>query len=101
MCNMEIQKNSNIVSRYVKIPFIYVFSHLLIGYLGYYNKTFIVFFFVYQLYQYTINKRFYLLPYCLYGDKRGVNGNSIEHTTIKLLQGLIGYLVAYIIHNIV
>jgi len=80
------------------IPFIYVFSHWLLGYLGYYNKTFIILFFVYQLYQYSIDRRFYLLPYCKYDNKSGMTGNTFEHTLRKLKQGLYGYIIAYLVN---
>ena len=89
-------KHKDNIKNVKHIPFIYVFSHWLIGYLGYYNKLFIVLFFVYQLYQYSINRRFYLLPYCKYDNKSRMEGNSLQHTISKLKQGLYGYIIAYL-----
>ena len=100
MCNFKNNINSiNHISD-IEIPFIYVFSHYLIGYLGYYNKTLIVLFVVYQMYQYTLDKRFYLIPYCMYNDNTGANGNTLKHTIIKLTQGFGGFLIAYAIHSL-
>ena len=82
-----------------QIPHIYVFSHFIIGYLGYYYPTIAILFIVYQLYQYSINRRFYLLPYCSNNNKTKVEGNSLQHTTKKLLQGLCGFMIAFFLCN--
>lgn len=94
--NTSIQSQINTS---IQIPHIYVFSHFIIGYLGYYYPTIAILFIVYQLYQYSINRRFYLLPYCSNNNKTKVEGNSFQHTTKKLLQGVCGYMIAYFLCN--
>ena len=89
------------VTRYVntsfKVPYIYVLTHVLAGYLGYYNNGILVFFLIYQLYQYTLNIRFFLLTKNERNNKNYEEGNSFQHTLKKIAQALAGFILAYIV----
>ena len=81
------------------IPKLYSFSHVLIGYLGYSSPSILIWFVIYQLYQYCINRRFFLVPYYPYptNNKRYQDGNTIDHTLHKLFECVIGIIVHYVV----
>jgi hypothetical protein len=72
-------------------PMVYVTIHILTGSIAYYYPTFLFFILAYHLLQYGLNVRFFIFQW-----KLG-KGNSIEHTVVKLLEVLLGYLLASII----
>ena len=77
------------------IPTIYSLSHVLIGYLGYSYLSLLVWFIVYQLYQYSINRRFFLVPYYPHpsNNKSYQTGNSLSHTLKKLTECAFGIIL--------
>lgn len=84
-----------------RIPFLYSASHYIIGYLGYSYPQFLILFIIYQLYQYCIDVRFYLLPYNSYNSLSYQKGNSLQHTMKKLCEAFVGLIIAFLIRRIV
>ena len=80
------------------IPILYIISHVLIGYLGYFFPTIIVCFILYQLYQYTIDIRFFLLSSCK-TKKNHEKGNNFKHTCRKLGEASIGFILGWLINS--
>lgn len=83
----------------MKIPFIYSLSHYLLGFLSFRFKFLILIFIIYQLTQYVLNIRFFLLnKNCITNFKKCVKkGNNLVHTLRKFGEFLIGYLLSQII----
>jgi hypothetical protein len=74
-------------------PLIYTVIHILSGSISYYYPDLILFIVGYHLSQYFLNVRFFAF------ELKTERGNSVEHTVVKLLEVLIGYLLAYLITN--
>lgn len=75
-----------------KKPIYYTFIHILIGFIAFYYHSFGILFIIYQLSQLILNKRFFIF------QGKIENGNSIGHTSFKIVEFLIGILIAYTIH---
>jgi len=69
-------------------PMIYLISHILLGFLSYFYPEVLYATIGYQLTQYIFDVRFFLFE----GIFR--QGNSLEHTIIKLSEVGIGYVLA-------
>lgn len=78
----------------MKIPIIYQISHYILGALSYHYIFILPLFLLYQIFQYLFGIRYFLLTNTI---KRG---NSIQHTTFKIAQFLLGYIFIYLIVNI-
>ena len=74
-------------------PRIYVAIHVLTGGIGYYYPPFLFLVLAYHLLQYGLNVRFFIFAWKI------EKGNSVEHTVVKLLEVLLGYLIGYLITN--
>jgi hypothetical protein len=70
-------------------PFIYILSHIVIGYIAFFYTELLVAIFGYQVLQLLLNVRFFIFSWKIEA------GNSIEHTIIKFLEYLVGYLIAF------
>lgn len=79
------------------IPLLYIITHLATGYIGYYKPIFIILFLIYQLYQYTLDIRFFLLSNYK-TSKPYKKGNNVRHTMRKIGEAVIGYVIAYVIN---
>ena len=66
---------------------IYAVTHILAGFLGAWYTVILVLAVVYQLSQYFFHVRFFLFELSI------KSGNSIQHTSLKLLEILLGYLI--------
>ena len=97
---LPTQTNKPLTTQGLTTPIIYVLSHILIGFVGYHYPPLLCLFLFYQLYQYFLNKRFFLLPQQFYKSDIQVDGNTLHHTLNKLLQGVLGYCLASISSNI-
>lgn len=73
-------------------PFYYAIIHIIIGIISYYNIYYGILFIVYQLYQLYLQKRFFLFQW------KVEEGNSVQHTLVKLGEWAIGWIGAYIFH---
>ena len=82
----------------MKIPLIYSLSHFILGFISYYYKVFIILFLIYQFIQYFYNIRFFLLDKKCFNDikKCYKRNNNIKHTLKKIMQFVIGFLIAFI-----
>ena len=69
-------------------PSIYLISHILLGFLSYFYPEVLYATIGYQFLQYFFNVRFFLFE----GIFR--QGNSLEHTSVKLTEVAIGYGLA-------
>ena len=67
---------------------IYLITHIIFGFLGYFYHTVLYGTIGYQLLQYILNIRIFAFEMSI------KSGNSIEHTAIKLSEIGIGYLLA-------
>lgn len=67
-------------------PIPYTISHIVCGMISFYYPSIGFLFIVYQLIQLYINKRFFLLELKL------KDGNSVDHTLVKLTEFFIGYV---------
>ena len=87
----------------IAIPSIYILSHYILGFISYFQKWIIIPFLLYQLGQLIFNIRFYFLDRNCYQKNEGcyVMGNSFHHTMIKISQFLIGYLIIYILNQLI
>jgi hypothetical protein len=74
-------------------PAIYVVIHILSGVVAYRYPTFLPFILGYHLLQYSLDVRFFIFQWKI------EKGNSVEHTVVKLLEVLLGYLIGYLITN--
>jgi|LakMenEpi03Aug12_release.lakeMendotaPanAssembly.Ray.scaffolds.fasta_scaffold1370013_2 hypothetical protein len=73
--------------RFYRHP-IYFFTHLILGFLGYLYPEILYGTLGYQLFQYFFNVRIFIFEMTL------KQGNSLEHTSVKLSEVFIGYLIA-------
>ena len=73
-------------------PFYYVIIHIIIGIISYYNMYYGILFIVYQLFQLYLQKRFFLFQWTV------KEGNSIQHTVIKIGECAIGWAGAFLLH---
>jgi hypothetical protein len=67
---------------------VYLVSHIIIGFIGYFYPEVLYATLGYQVLQYALGIRFFLFE----GDIK--TGNSIEHTTKKLAEVAVGYVIA-------
>ena len=81
------------------IPFLYSLSHYIVGYLGYYNINLLILFIIYQLYQYSIDARFFFLSSNHKTHNIIKKGNSLMHTLKKIAECAVGFLIAYLLHK--
>jgi hypothetical protein len=72
-------------------PFYYVIIHIIIGIISYYNIYYGIVFIIYQLFQLYFQKRFFLFQW------KVKEGNSIQHTLIKLGECGIGWIGAFLV----
>ena len=72
-------------------PAVYVVIHILTGVIAYYYPTFLFFILGYHLLQYSLDVRVFIFQWKI------EKGNSFEHTVVKLLEVLFGYLLAMVI----
>lgn len=79
------------------IPALYIASHIATGYIGYYKPIIFILFLIYQLYQYTLDIRFFLLSNYK-TSKPCKKGNNIKHTMRKIAEAIIGYVIAHIVN---
>ena len=79
------------------VPLLYIITHVALGYIGYYKPIYLVLFLIYQLYQYTLDIRFFLLS-DYKTAKPFKKGNSALHTMRKISEAIIGYIAAYAIN---
>ena len=82
---------SDILSSHYDIPLIYSIFHLLLGYSSFYYINVAVLFFIYQLYQYCLGFRFFILS-----NVKWVDGNTFVHTLRKCLEFGFGGSIASI-----
>lgn len=68
-------------------PSIYLITHVCLGVVSFFYTPLLWAFLVYQIFQLAINKRFFIFEW------RIKNGNSIEHTVVKLLEFFLGFLI--------
>jgi hypothetical protein len=67
---------------------VYFFIHVLLGFLGYWYPEILYGTLGYQFLQYILGVRFFLFEMTL------KQGNSLEHTSVKLGEVFAGYLLA-------
>jgi len=72
-------------------PSIYLIIHISLGVVSFFYTPLLWAFLVYQLLQLTINKRFFIF------ELRVKDGNSVEHTVIKLLEFFAGFLIGKVL----
>ena len=72
-------------------PPIYAISHIGIGFIAAWYPIIGVIGIIYQLAQLILNIRFFPLQFSW------AKGNNIHHTTVKLLEMLLGYCLGYFI----
>ncbi len=70
-------------------PPIYTASHIALGVISFYIPVFLPFAIGYHILQYALNVRFFIR------EKEIRQGNSISHTSLKLVEVLLGLLIAY------
>ena len=70
-------------------PLLYVAFHLIIGMFSYYYPILIIFIIAYQLLQWILGCRFFLLSWQIKQD------NSFDYTLYKITQYIIGYFIVY------
>jgi len=73
---------------------IYLITHLILGFLGYFYPKVLYGTIGYQVLQYGMNVRFFLFEGAI------KSGNTLEHTAIKLGEVGIGYIIAIIYKNV-
>lgn len=69
-------------------PPVYLITHLILGFIGYYYPVVLYGTIGYQAFQYIFDFRFFLFEDAI------KHGNSISHTAVKLAEVGVGYLVA-------
>ena len=74
-------------------PPIYAFIHVLSGIVGYVYPAILVAVFAYHILQYYLDVRFFAF------DREILEGNSLEHTMLKLSEVGIGYILAAIMRS--
>ena len=75
-------------------PSIYLIIHVSIGVLSVFYTPLLWAFLVYQFLQLFLNKRFFLF------ELTTKDGNSIEHTGVKLFEFFIGFFIGYLIRSL-
>jgi hypothetical protein len=85
--------NYIIVNMIYDKPFYYVMIHIIIGMISYQNMYYGILFIIYQLSQLYLQKRFFLMEWTI------KEGNSVEHTLVKLGEWAIGWIVAFLLHQ--
>ena len=75
---------------YEKSP-IYLIIHVSLGVVSVFYTPVLWIFLGYQFLQLILNKRFFLFEW------RIKNGNSLEHTVVKLLEFFVGFLIGTIL----
>jgi hypothetical protein len=76
-----------------KKPFYYTLSHIICGMISFHCPFIGVLFLIYQFLQLYLDKRFFVF------ELRIRDGNSIDHTLVKIKEFLIGVLFGLIIFN--
>jgi hypothetical protein len=61
--------------------------------ISYQNMYYGILFIIYQLSQLYLQKRFFLMEWTI------KEGNSVEHTLVKLGEWAIGWIVAFLLHQ--
>lgn len=74
---------------------IYAVTHYLTGFLAFYYPIIGILALLYQFGQYAFNVRFFLF------ELKFKKGNSLAHTGLKLLEMLIGYILAIIFNTLI
>jgi hypothetical protein len=77
-----------------KRPYIYLITHIVLGFIGYYYPIVLYSTIGYQAFQYLMNFRFFLF------ERTIKSGNSLEHTGLKLAEIGLGYLLAVLYAHI-
>lgn len=72
-------------------PPIYIVIHTLSGFIGYFFPILLLIVVLYHLLQYFLDLRLFFF------DLNYKPGNSLEHTSLKLFEVLIGYLLAVMV----
>jgi hypothetical protein len=67
---------------------VYLITHLLFGFIGYFYPQVLYVTIGYQVFQYMFNVRFFVF------EMKLKTGNSLEHTAIKLGEVAMGYFIA-------
>ena len=75
-------------------PPIYAVTHILIGFFGAWYPIILLLAIAYQLFQYFFQIRFFLFKLKI------KQGNSIQHTGVKLLEILLGYLIGIFLRSV-
>jgi hypothetical protein len=73
---------------------IYLVSHVILGFIGYFYPLVLYATLGYQFVQYILDIRFFLFESAI------KSGNSIEHTAIKLGEVGVGYVIALLYDHI-
>lgn len=74
-------------------PLKYLLIHVSLGILATFYNPVLYVYLLYQATQFIINKRFFLFEW------RIEKGNSIEHTSVKIIEFFIGFFIGIILHN--
>ena len=87
----------------MKIPLLYLLSHIILGFISYYYNKLVILFLIYQFIQYYFNIRFFLLDVkCFHNIKKCYKkNNNILHTSKKITQFIYGYLIAFFFNKYV
>jgi hypothetical protein len=75
-------------------PDIYVIIHVLSGFIGFFYPTVFILSILYHFLQYALNIRLFLF------ELTYRKGNSLEHTGVKLLEVLSGFLFASVLATV-
>ena len=70
---------------------VYLIIHIVLGVTSFFYTPVLWGFLIYQTTQLLLNKRFFLFEW------RIKNGNSIEHTVVKLIEFFFGFLIGKLI----
>ena len=73
----------------------YIIIHVILGALSYYYPMILPIFSMYQLIQLVLNKRVFMFEFKI------KDGNSLQHTSNKMIQFFLGYSIVYIGHLII
>ncbi len=74
-------------------PWYYTFSHILTGFVAVWFPIIGLFAVIYQLQQYVLNIRVFIV------EREILEGNSLQHTFLKLSEMAIGYIIGYLMRN--
>lgn len=74
-------------------PHKYVLFHIGLGFLSYYYPILLWIFIGYQLLQYVLNVRFFLI------EGKIEHGNTLMHTTVKLVEFFFGHTIAQLLRG--